>query len=74
MEFSKPGFIHNFCTPNAVLTLAEYLEDYASVETKEVGYNLIENNIKDSNLSNKTKEDLIKKLDALKTGERDLCF
>jgi 2-iminoacetate synthase len=29
MEFSVPGFIKRFCTPNAILTLAEYLEDYA---------------------------------------------
>ncbi|HRW63029.1 MAG TPA: [FeFe] hydrogenase H-cluster radical SAM maturase HydG, partial [Bacteroidales bacterium] len=29
MEFSVPGFIKRFCTPNAILTLAEYVEDYA---------------------------------------------
>lgn len=37
MEFAIPGFIHNFCTPNAILTCAEYLEDYASEETKTAG-------------------------------------
>jgi len=30
MEFSVPGFIKNFCSPNAMLTLAEYIEDYAT--------------------------------------------
>ncbi len=33
MEFSVPGFIKRFCTPNAILTLAEYLEDYAPEHT-----------------------------------------
>ena len=42
MEFSVPGFIKRFCTPNAILTLAEYLEDYATKEVKEKGYNLIQ--------------------------------
>ncbi len=42
MEFAIPGFIEKFCTPNAVLTLAEYLEDYGSPETKEAGIAIIE--------------------------------
>lgn len=37
MEYAVPGFIRNFCTPNALLTLAEYLEDYASEETRRTG-------------------------------------
>ena len=32
MEFSVPGFIKRFCTPNAILTLAEYICDYATEE------------------------------------------
>jgi 2-iminoacetate synthase len=42
MEFAVPGFIEKFCTPNAILTLAEYLEDYGSVETKAAGITAIE--------------------------------
>ena len=42
MEFAVPGFIENFCTPNAILTLAEYLEDYGSAETKAAGIGIIE--------------------------------
>jgi 2-iminoacetate synthase len=42
MEFAVPGFIANFCTPNAILTLAEYLEDYGSAETKAAGIAIIE--------------------------------
>lgn len=41
MEFSKPGFIKRFCTPNALLTLAEYLTDYATEATKRDGLALI---------------------------------
>lgn len=41
MEFAIPGFIENFCTPNALMTLAEYLEDYASEATCRAGEDLI---------------------------------
>ncbi|MDY0262953.1 [FeFe] hydrogenase H-cluster radical SAM maturase HydG [Syntrophotalea acetylenica] len=41
MEFSIPGFIKRYCTPNALLTLQEYLVDYASKETRAVGEKLI---------------------------------
>jgi 2-iminoacetate synthase len=42
MEFSIPGFIKRFCTPNALTTLEEYLVDYASPETRAAGEKLIE--------------------------------
>ena len=42
MALCKSGQILNCCHPNALMTLAEYLEDYASPETKEIGYALIE--------------------------------
>ena len=42
MALCKSGQILNCCHPNALMTLAEYLEDYASPETKKVGYELIE--------------------------------
>lgn len=74
MEFSKPGFIHHFCTPNAVVTLAEYLEDYASEETKKVGYELIEKEVRRSELKEKTKETLLVKLEEIKSGKRDLYY
>ena len=37
MSLVKSGQIANCCQPNALMTLKEYLEDYASVETKAVG-------------------------------------
>lgn len=41
MSLCKNGQILNCCHPNALMTLSEYLEDYASEETKKIGYELI---------------------------------
>lgn len=73
MEFSVPGFIKRFCSPNAILTLAEYLEDYATPETKILGYNLIEKKIVE--LSKTQDVDKLKEnLSLIKQGQRDLYF
>ncbi len=72
MEFSVPGFIKRYCTPNAILTLAEYLEDYAPEETKEKGYKVIEREMKD--LSENFQRGLRKKMERIKKGERDLYY
>lgn len=45
MSLCKSGQIQNCCQPNALMTLKEYLTDYASEETKEVGDRLIEKEI-----------------------------
>lgn len=74
MEFSKPGFIHNFCSPNAYLTLAEYLEDYALEDTKDIGYKLIEKEIETAPLNEKVKISVKEKLAKIRAGERDLYF
>jgi len=42
MSLCKTGQILNCCHPNALMTLAEFLEDYASPHTKELGYAMIE--------------------------------
>lgn len=42
MSLCKNGQIQNCCHPNALMTLEEYLMDYASEETKEIGERLIE--------------------------------
>jgi 2-iminoacetate synthase len=73
MEFSVPGFIKRFCQPNAMLTLAEYLEDYAPPATKEKGYNLINDNLLHYE-DERFKVTLIERLDRIKKGERDLFF
>ncbi len=46
MELCKSKQIHNCCHPNALLTLQEYLTDYASPKTKAVGEALIANEVK----------------------------
>ena len=73
MEFSVPGFIKRYCTPNAMLTLAEYLEDYAQNGTKEKGYKLILQNMKEID-NDAFKSMLVDRLERVKQGERDLYF
>lgn len=73
MEFSVPGFIKRYCEPNAILTLAEYLEDYAQRDTREKGYELIDRSISkldDERIKKKLKE----RLEMIKEGKRDLYF
>jgi 2-iminoacetate synthase len=73
MEFSVPGFIKRFCQPNALLTLAEYLEDYAPEETKRKGYQLVDENLLTYD-DPKFKIKLMERLERIKKGERDLYF
>ena len=72
MEFSVPGFIKRFCTPNAILTLAEYLEDYAPAETAQRGWEVIEKNVE--KLNEKMQKSLRERIDRVKQGERDLYY
>ena len=76
MEFSRPGFIKRFCSPNAMLTLAEYIEDYGSTKAKENGWKVIEKNLATLNGHNGAiKTDEIKRrIERVKQGERDLYF
>ena len=73
MEFSVPGFIKKFCTPNAILTLAEYLEDYADEKTAEKGRKVIQKNI-DAISNEKLKKSLLARIEKVKLGERDLNY
>ncbi|MDT8307903.1 MAG: [FeFe] hydrogenase H-cluster radical SAM maturase HydG [Bacteroidales bacterium] len=72
MEFSVPGFIKRFCTPNAILTLAEYLEDYAPKETAEKGWRKIDEELKD--LDDQRAAQIKERLAQIKSGKRDLYF
>lgn len=73
MEFSVPGFIKRFCQPNAILTLAEYLEDYAPESTKAKGYKLIEKEMTELHDA-QFKSKLLERLEQIKQGKRDLYF
>lgn len=72
MEFAIPGFIKRFCTPNALLTLAEYLEDYSSEKTKAAGYALIEEELKQ--LPAEKQIGIRARLHQIKEGQRDLLY
>lgn len=73
MEICKEQQIHNFCHPNAIMTLKEYLEDYASDETKKVGEALIEKELQ--TFSNKKVECIVEEnLAKIEKGERDFRF
>ncbi len=72
MEFSVPGFIKRYCTPNAILTLSEYIVDYASPELAEKGWKAIEKNMAD--LDEGMKQSIRKKIERIRIGERDLYY
>jgi 2-iminoacetate synthase len=73
MEFSVPGFIKEKCGPNSILTFAEYLEDYAPVETYFKGWNLIEENINE--IENRIlKDSVVVRVSQIKNNRRDLLF
>jgi iron-only hydrogenase maturation rSAM protein HydG len=72
MEYAIPGFIGRFCTPNAMLTLAEYLEDYSSEETKIEGYKLIEKEL--ARMDEHKRTDISNKINEIRTGKRDLLY
>ena len=46
MSLCKSRQILNCCHPNALMTLKEYLEDYAETETREIGMKMIEEELK----------------------------
>ena len=73
MEFCKSGQIQDFCQPNALLTLGEYLCDYASPAVAEKGWKMI-----DTELA-RVPDDRRRALAAdylarVRTGERDFRF
>ena len=74
MEFAIPGFIERFCTPNALLTLCEYLMDHASEATRRTGLRLIEREL-DKLPESGQKAVLVERLGRIRsTPERDLYF
>jgi 2-iminoacetate synthase len=73
MEFSVPGFIKRYCSANAILTLAEYIMDYAKPSTAEKGWKVIEKNLIDLEKFQKTDE-IKARIERIKQGERDMYF
>ena len=74
MEICKEKQIHNFCHPNALITLKEYLEDYASEDTKKIGNNLINKELENLETTQVVKEKTKEFLKEIENGKRDFRF
>ena len=73
MKICKSGKIQDCCTPNALLTLKEYLLDYASPKTRELGEKLLREEIE--KLSNPALRIAVNEdMEKLEAGTRDLRF
>ena len=73
MTLCKNGQIQNCCHPNALMTLKEYLLDYASTDTRLIGEKLIESELE--NIPNeKVKQIAIDNLKDIENGKRDFRF
>ena len=73
MSLCKSGQISNCCLPNALMTLKEYLCDYASDDTKQVGYKLIHEQLAQIK-SDKVRDIVTKQLHLIAEGQRDFRF
>lgn len=73
MRLVKSGAIANVCQPNALMTLKEYLEDYATEDTKKYGEKMITDQVE--TLSNSDVKRIVKEhLNELNQGKRDFRF
>ena len=69
MSLCKNGQILNCCHPNALMTLSEYLEDYASETTKEAGYKMVEEELKRVP-NDKVRGIAVENIEAIKSSNR----
>ncbi|MCD8005028.1 MAG: [FeFe] hydrogenase H-cluster radical SAM maturase HydG [Oscillospiraceae bacterium] len=73
MSLCKAGQIQNCCHPNALMTLKEYLVDYASPDTRRVGEALIQKEL--VNIPNQKVRDIVlQRLGLIEQGQRDFRF
>jgi len=72
MEFAIPGFVKRFCTPNALFTLNEYLNDYATSKTKNLGKVIIEKELE--KIPEPQKSAIFEGIKKIDIGERDVRF
>lgn len=73
MSLAKTGAIQNCCQPNALMTLQEYLCDYASEKTRGNGVKVIKDELE--KIPNDNVKNIAKKnIELIKTGERDFRF
>ncbi len=73
MSLCKSGQIQNCCHPNALMTLKEFLEDYASEDTKRVGEELIQQEL--LNIPKEKVRGIARSyIDNIESGQRDFRF
>jgi 2-iminoacetate synthase len=70
MDMAKPGDIKTHCQPNAVSTFMEYLEDYGSPETNEVGLKVIGQTLE--SMPDALRGRTQRMVDQVKAGKRDV--
>jgi 2-iminoacetate synthase len=73
MSLAKRGMIGNCCAPNALMTLREYIEDYASPTTRQLGLDMIAREINNIN-SEKIRQLTLSHLNDIAHGKRDFRF
>ena len=73
MSLCKTGQIQNCCHPNALMTLKEFLEDYASPETKALGEKLITEELK-TIPNEKARRLATEYIENIHEGKRDFRF
>jgi hypothetical protein len=72
MAIARAGRIHDFCHPNSLLTLQEYLQDYGTPEEVALGQAVIDREGADPALSTGAQRLLQRKLAKVKGGEHDV--
>jgi 2-iminoacetate synthase len=72
MELAKTGDIGKICVPNALATFKEYLNDFASPETKAIAENFLKEEMEELPVS--TKKKVVKMIERVDNGERDVFF
>ncbi len=70
MDVAKPGAIKEHCNPNAVATFQEYLDDYASEETRREGETCIARAL--AEMEESLREKTAEMLDQVRSGRRDV--
>ena len=73
MDLAKPGLIKQYCMPNALFTFKEYLEDFASPETRAKGVSVINklvSEVENDTLKTKISGNLLSIIE----GQRDIYF
>lgn len=73
MDLAKPGLIKQYCMPNALFTFMEYLQDFASPETREKGLALIDRLVCDVD-KKALREKISGNLESIRSGQRDIYF